>query len=175
MRRTVIVGALAFAALLSGFTSVAKACRGTDRTPSQQSTEDARRAITCLVNHRRARAHRHHLRDSVALGMAAQGHSQAMVSGNYFSHGGDGTPYSRAASAGYEMGGRFTVGETLGFGGGDMGTPRAIFRAMMASPPHREVLMMRRFRQIGVGVAIGSPMGLDSADSATYTLDLGRH
>ena len=168
-----MVVALAMAALLSGFTSAAKACRGADKSPARQSTEDARRAMICLVNRRRAHSGRHRLRPSVPLGVAAQGHSQTMVAYDYFGHGGDGTPRSRAAAAGYG-GRRVTVGENLGWGGGYVGSPRAILKAWMASPGHRQVLLLRRFRQIGVGVALGSPFGPDYPNTATYTLDLGR-
>jgi uncharacterized protein YkwD len=168
-----MVAALAFAALVSGFAAKAKACPGANKTPTEQSTEDARRAMTCLVNRRRAHSGRHRLRPSVALGMAAQGHSQSMVASDFFGHGGDGTPMSRAAAAGY--GGRkTTVGENLGWGGDYMGSPRRILDAWMASPGHRQVLLLPRFRQIGVGVALGSPFGPDDPNTATYTLDLGR-
>jgi uncharacterized protein YkwD len=44
----------------------------------------------------------------------------------------------------------------------------------MDSPGHRAVLLTRRFREIGVGVAIGSPAG--SGLGAIYTVDVGfRH
>jgi uncharacterized protein YkwD len=171
MHRIAMVAALAMAALFSGFTSLAKACRGADKSPAGQTVEDARRAMTCLVNRRRARAGRHPVRPSVALGIAAQGHSQAMAANDFFGHGGDGTASSRAAAAGY--GGR-TVGENLGWGHGYVGSPRWILNTWMASPSHRQVILRPRFRQIGVGIATGSPFGPDSPNTATYTINLGR-
>ena len=43
----------------------------------------------------------------------------------------------------------------------------------MQSPPHRTVLLTRRFRQIGIGITKGSPMGVDNWTGTTYTVDLG--
>jgi hypothetical protein len=34
--------------------------------------------------------------------------------------------------------------------------------------------LSRRFGQVGIGVALGSPMGADSPNLATYTVNLGR-
>ena len=34
--------------------------------------------------------------------------------------------------------------------------------------------LSRRFRQVGIGVALGSPMGADGPNLATYAVDLGR-
>ena len=169
-----MVATLAIAALFSGFTSLAKACQGADTAPAEQSTDEMRGAMACLINKTRAHHNLRHLRGSVPLGIAAQGHSNSMVAYDFFSHGGDGTPTSRAAAAGYGGGGKFKLGENLGWGGGSMGSPRTIFRAWMASPSHRQVILLRGVRQIGVGVALGSPAGADYPDTATYTVDLGR-
>src|SRR5215216_873165 len=106
MRRTAAVAVLATAALLSGWTSQASACRGANRSPNGQSIDDARRAVTCLINRRRSQHHMRRVHGSVALGIAAQTHSNAMATQNFFSHEGDGDPMSRAAAAGYMIGAR---------------------------------------------------------------------
>jgi uncharacterized protein YkwD len=174
MRKLAIVAALATMALLGVFTSVAQACRGGHRVPAQQSIRDARRAVVCLINRRRIRNDRRAVRGANTLANAAQGHSEAMVTQDFFAHEGDGTPASRAAAAGYKAGGGFTVGENIGWGSGGLATPDAIVDAWMSSPAHRAVILSRRFRQVGVGVALGSPMGPDGPNMATYTVDLGR-
>jgi uncharacterized protein YkwD len=174
MRKIGIAAALAITALFVGGTSAAQACRGGDRVPSPQSIQEARRAMVCVINHHRARNDRRPVHGVNTLGNAAQGHSEAMVAQDFFSHEGDGTPASRAAAAGYMGGGRFIVGENLGWGTGRLGTPRAIVHAWLSSPSHRAVILSRRFRQVGVGVALGSPMGADGPNMATYTVDLGR-
>ena len=43
----------------------------------------------------------------------------------------------------------------------------------MASPPHRAALLDPRFREIGVGVALGAPRGGITAPAATYVGELG--
>ncbi len=173
MRKTGKVAALVIAMLPIAFSSAAEACRGGGATPAEQSIDRARRAVVCLVNRGRARNHLRRVHGVVSLGNAAQGHSQAMVTNDFFSHGGDGTPASRAAAAGYMGGGPFTVGENLGWGSGRLGSPAAMVHSWMSSPSHRAVLLSRRFRQIGVGVAMGSPEGADGPSMATYTVDLG--
>jgi uncharacterized protein YkwD len=163
-------------AVLPLWSSAAQACRGANRGPGALAIEDAKRAVTCLINRQRVRYDLHPLHGAVPLGIAAQSHSQAMVANDFFSHGGDGTPASRAAAAGYMAGrGKFIVGEVLGFGSGYLGSPRAIVRAWMSSPEHRQVLLLRRFRQVGIGVAVGSPTGADAPNMFTYTADLGFH
>ena len=55
---------------------------------------------------------------------------------------------------------------------GRKGTPHAIVNAWMHSPPHRQMLMDRRLKQIGIGLVWGSPSN-PGARAATYTADLG--
>jgi hypothetical protein len=45
-----------------------------------------------------------------------------------------------------------------------------IVAAWIASPPHHRILLGGRFRDIGVGVATGTPK---ASTGATYTLDAG--
>jgi uncharacterized protein YkwD len=174
MRRMSIVAALAMVTLLAGWTAVAQACRGARHAPAKLTIEEAQRAMVCSINHRRKNNGRRALRVAPTLVSAAQSHSQAMVANDFFSHEGDGTPASRAAAAGYMGGGTFMIGETLGWGGGRFGTPHAVVGSMMSSASHRAVILARGFRQIGVGVAMGSPMGADGGNVATYTVDFGR-
>jgi uncharacterized protein YkwD len=176
MRKKTILAALAFSAILAGSAPAAVACQGADRSAGAQSADSARHALTCLINHRRAHHGVRALRGDVALGMAAQEHSDAMASQNFFAHEGrDGSPASRAASMGYIRPGSrgWSIGENLGFGSGGLGSPRAMVRAWMASPEHRHVMLMHRWRQVGVGVSAGSPIGPDGAGQATYTVDFG--
>jgi uncharacterized protein YkwD len=174
MRRTATAMVLATAALFAGWTSQASACQGGNRPPNGQSVDDARRAVTCLINKRR---HNHGVRrvhGSVLLVIAAQSHSDHMASQNFFSHGGDGTPSSRAAAAGYMAGTRrWGIGEDLEWASGKRATPKAIVSGWMHSPMHRSVMLSRRFRQVGVGIAHGSPMVPDLQNAAMFTADFG--
>ena len=61
-------------------------------------------------------------------------------------------------------------GETLAYGCGSTGTPRATLRNWMNSPPHREVLLSGRYRRAGLGVTDSAPCG----EGAMWVLDVGR-
>jgi uncharacterized protein YkwD len=54
-----------------------------------------------------------------------------------------------------------------------LATPATIVDSWMNSPPHRAILLGRDFRDMGIGIATGTPSG--GADGATFTLDAGRH
>jgi uncharacterized protein YkwD len=162
--------------MLIGWAPAANACQGAAVPPGSQSADSTRIAITCLINHLRRQHGLRAIRGDFALATAAQRHSDSMTSENFFAHdGSDGTPRSRAAAAGYISAHSkgWSVGETLGFGSGGLGSPRAIVQAWKASPVHRYVMLLRRWRQIGIGISAGSPMGADRPSMATYTVDFG--
>ena len=51
----------------------------------------------------------------------------------------------------------FRFGEVLGWGTLGASSPRRLVRAWLDSPPHRGILLDRRYDEAGVGVAHGSP------------------
>ena len=53
------------------------------------------------------------------------------------------------------------------------GTPTVAVAAWMASPPHREAILSGRYRDVGIGVAMGSPVYGEGATAAIYTADFG--
>jgi uncharacterized protein YkwD len=174
MRKTATAVVLALVALFSILASQASACSGANLKPARQSTDQARTAVTCLLNQQRRHHHLKSVRGNPALVSAAQTHSNAMVSQNFFSHEGDGTPASRAASAGYIAGANsWGVGETLEWGMKKGATPRAIVRGWMRSAEHRGIVLTGRFREVGVGVAAGSPMSGASPGAETFTALFG--
>ena len=75
---------------------------------------------------------------------------------NFFAHRSTGgsTPVSRVRRAGYRP---HTLGETLAYGRGHLGTPAGIVAQLMASPPHRSIVLEPRVRDLGVGAARGLP------------------
>jgi uncharacterized protein YkwD len=99
-----------------------------------------------------------------------------MDKGNYFSHvsrkGAD--VVDRIARTGYLAGsGGWGVGENLRWGTGPYGTPRMAVQAWLESPAHRSTLLSPRYRHVGVGVALGSPIGVNEGNTAIYTADFG--
>jgi len=113
------------------------------------------------------------LRPDRRLARAARAHSADMVARRYFAHespAGE-RPCERVARTGWMRGrGRWWVGEDLAWGTARKSRPRAIVAAWLASPPHRRVMLRRRYRVVGVGVARGTPLG---ARGRTYTADFG--
>jgi uncharacterized protein YkwD len=175
MRKTAIAVIVASWALLSVPPSPASAaCPGASLQPGQQSTGEAQAAISCLINKKRASNHLRGIRPNPLLASAARTHSNMMASANFFDHTGpDGTPTSRAAATGYMAGARsWGIGETVAWGSGKGGTPRALVRGWMMSATHRAVLL-GRFRHVGVGVVAGAPVPGFDGSAATATAVFG--
>ena len=63
---------------------------------------------------------------------------------------------------------RWAIGEVLARQS-SAGTPRGVVRAWMQSPPHREVLLDGRFRQIGIAARVGAGAVLTTADLSVVT------
>jgi uncharacterized protein YkwD len=131
-------------------------------------------AVRCEINAIRAANGLPPMGTTTALRVAAARHSRDMVRRHYFAHVSPSgqTVTDRVKKAGYLDGARsHRLGENIGWGQGSLGTPAAIVQAWMNSPPHREIILTRAFRDVGVGIAEGAPQG---GDGKTYTLDVGR-
>jgi uncharacterized protein YkwD len=127
-------------------------------------------AVRCEINAIRVANGLKPMGTTRPLRVAATRHSVDMVRRHYFAHVSPSgqTVTDRVRRAGYD-GGR--LGENIGWGSGSLATPAAIVQAWMNSPPHREIILTPAFRDLGVGIAQGAPVG---GDGATYTLDVGR-
>jgi uncharacterized protein YkwD len=155
------------------------ACKQAGEAPRQATLNDLRSSMLCLVNRVREHYGLLALQENIPLERSATGHSNDMVQHGYFSHDGPAgsTLGSRVAQTGYlARVNAYFIGENIGGGiGRRLGSPLAIFRAWMKSPPHRANILDPEFHDAGVGVARGYPAGGGVA-AATYTLDLGmRH
>jgi uncharacterized protein YkwD len=158
--------------------SHSSSCPDADLRPTAEDLERIRAATLCLVNRERSGQGEVPLEGNGHLQQAAQGHSEAMVSGDYFEHTGQGgeTPLQRMRAAGYlpsaSVG--YEVGENIAWGTLWLATPRAIVAAWMASAGHRANILDGHFHDTGVGVA---PHGVPSLDhgqaGAIYTQDFG--
>jgi uncharacterized protein YkwD len=154
--------------------SASTVCASADAVPFTISTAKLAGAAACLVNQERARYQLGALRLNRRLARAALGHATDMVSRDYFSHdtAGGGSFIDRIFKTGYTSRNAFpSLGEDLAWGSGALGTARSIVDAWMQSPGHRANILDRKFRDMGMGVALGTPEG-DSA-GATYALDFG--
>jgi len=131
-------------------------------------------AVVCAVNIERATRSRPPLTARPELATAARRHARDMVARNYFAHTSPSgrTFVDRLRTAGYLVpGDAWAAGEALAWGDEERSTPAAIVAAWMRSAPHRRLLLRRRYREIGVGIARGTPFG---GAGATYAAELGK-
>ena len=151
-------------------------CGWYGKSPGAASDHELRTSTLCLVNQIRERHGIPPLDYNLALRRSASIHSVSMVRSRSFSHYGPGgsTVTSRVARSGYLASmSSFRVAENIGAGKGRRyGSPLAIVRTWMRSSSHRQNILDRGFRDFGVGVAHGDPLGR-GANAATYTLDFG--
>jgi uncharacterized protein YkwD len=130
------------------------------------------RAVVCVTNNRRAAAGRPPFRANGTLGRAAVRHSDAMVSGGFFSHlapGGRGL-VDRVRASGYGRGAeRWRVGENLRWSIRALSSPSEVVEAWLVSPPHRRLLLDGQFREVGVGAVFGAPVFQEPAGIVTVT------
>jgi uncharacterized protein YkwD len=150
-------------------------CGNSTTAPAQLSLHQMRSSELCLINRVRVHYGLHPLAYNPSLRDSAEAHSDSMIAHHYFAHEGPGGSVdSRITRAGYlRSTDAFTIGENIGGGHGKRwASPMAVFKEWMHSPPHRANILDPSYRDAGVGVARGFPMGSD-AGSATYTVDFG--
>jgi uncharacterized protein YkwD len=155
-------------------TSQAADCRGADAQPGAASMGTLDSATLCLMNAERRAHGRSRLQSNAALTRAARGYAEAMVRQGFFDHTSPSgsTMVSRVRATSYlHRAGSYSLGENIAWGGGSLGTPRAIVRAWMHSAGHRANLLNPRFRHVGVGIAAGVPPG--GMAGGTYVTDFG--
>jgi uncharacterized protein YkwD len=137
-----------------------------------------REAILCLVNKVRAQHGESPLELNNDLGQAAAGHSDELISADYFAHvspSGE-TPVDRIRGTGYipspAVG--YVIGENLAWGTYALATPQAIVSAWVASPGHLANILEAQYRQTGIGVTPAVPVAFGGgAPGATYAQEFG--
>ena len=157
---------------------LATPCENANLTPEAGNLEQIREATLCLVDQERARNNELPLHFNAQLERAAEAHSEAMVSENYFSHiapNGE-TPVDRVRAAGYipnsQVG--YTIGENIAWGTLYLSTPAAIVSAWIASPEHLANILDSEYAETAVGVAPAAPPSLANGQAgAVYTQEFG--
>jgi uncharacterized protein YkwD len=161
----------------SGAWGSAGPCPDPTLTPTSANLARVKTAVLCLINQERERAGEGALRANARIEAAAQGHSEAMATEDYFEHvspGGE-TPLQRLRASGYVNGASgYEVGENIAWGTYELATPQAIVRAWMQSPEHRANILDARFRDTAIGVCTPPPAALAHGEpGAIYTQDFG--
>jgi uncharacterized protein YkwD len=169
-----------FVSAAAAFSSPAAAanlrCAHASAAPAHLSTVNATHALRCLINGVRRTHHLRPVRAERHLGAAARRHADDMAGHDYFAHVSPGgtTMESRVKRSGYlRRVHEWWLGEALAWGNGGAGAPRAILRSLLASPPHRAILLDPGFHDLGIGVARGAPRGAGGG-ALTIALDFGR-
>ncbi len=156
--------------------AAAAPCADAKLTPRRDNVDRLRAATLCLLNAERAKHGLAPLQHNDHLGKAAQAYSAKMVRQRFFAHVcPQGTTLtSRLRSAKYvnKSVRDYALGENLAWGSGSLATPRSIVRGWMRSPGHRDAILNRRFRDVGIGVAPGAPARVQGR-AATYTTEFG--
>jgi len=154
------------------------ACSSSHATVRAATVLHARDATLCLLNRVRARRGLPPLRLNAKLSRAARRHSRDMVRHRYFAHDSRNghSAFDRMRATHYvPRNASWWLGENIGWGSGTLAEPIAMVRAWMHSPPHRENILSRHFRDIGIGIAVGAPVAGSGGAGATYTTDFGQH
>jgi uncharacterized protein YkwD len=127
--------------------------------------------VVNLINQKRADQGLPALTQNASLRSAARGHSQDMACNDHFSHTGftGSTLPSRLSAAGYSYS---LAAENIGASSQANFSPGAVVNMWMNSSGHRQNILNKSFKHIGVGFRYveGGTSNLD----AYYTADFGR-
>jgi uncharacterized protein YkwD len=153
----------------SAESAAASSCSGSAARAATASPGKLRSALLCLVNRKRAANGLRALKADRRLQKAATRHANDMLRNNFFAHQRPGGPdlTARLRRAGWHG---HAWGETIAYGCGSMGTPRATVRMWMHSAPHRAILLSGTYRYGGLGVTERALCGAGSM----WVLDVGR-
>jgi uncharacterized protein YkwD len=173
-RRTIALAAALASLALAAPASALADCGGADLVPDAGNLGAAGQTTLCLVNAERAANGLSALSEESRLTNASAAFSRRMVAEQFFDHvAPDGsTLVKRLTTVGYISDDvDWSAGENIAWGQGTLATPRSIVAAWMASPGHRANILNGEYTQIGLGLAVGSPV--DAGWGATYTTDFG--
>jgi uncharacterized protein YkwD len=169
-RRRSLIAAFVAALVALAAPSAASACQGGDAEPTAVSLDVSERATFCLINRERTTRGIRALRRNSRLDLASARHARAMAARDFFEHG---NFVGRIRTANYLRGARgWRLGENIAWGSGVLSAPAEIVDAWMHSPGHRANILNRGFREIGIGIARGTP-NRSYDDGATYATDFG--
>jgi uncharacterized protein YkwD len=149
-------------------------CANTTLVPDAGNLELIREAIVCRHNQIRAQNGLATLAQNAQLAVAAAGHSDDMVTTGYFDHNtpAGGTFVERVLAARYATANEaWTLGENLAWGTGELATPAGMMNAWMNSPGHRANILKGDYKEIGLGIHLGTPTS--SAAGVTVSVEFG--
>jgi uncharacterized protein YkwD len=171
--RTVLLGCVLLVVSLAaasgargGVVASSASCPGQQNPDASEGKQED--AMRCLIRHARSAP----AKSNRALERAA-GRKVGDVIDCGFSHTACGRSFDTYPKRfGYASGtSGWRLGENLAWGRGEEGTPRAVLKAWLDSPPHRATLLDRSFEHIGIGLRRGRFDGRSNV--AVWVLEIG--
>jgi uncharacterized protein YkwD len=177
--RAFLLVVLAVLAMPAAPAAAGTPCPGGDVLPTARNLEQARDAAACLINRQRTRRGLRALRTNGSLQSSAGSYARDMVRRSFFDHvspGGETLSERIRRQTSYLTGAQsWEIGENLAWGTGSKATPAQIVAGWMRSPGHRRNILHAGYREMGLGIAVGTPVDASSASrGATYANHFGR-
>jgi uncharacterized protein YkwD len=167
---------LALALAAPAGASAAGPCADADLIPAAGNLPRVAGATLCLLNEERAAQGLPAIAENDQLTRASADYSLRLVRESFFAHSApDGTDLvDRLSAVGYihPSAGAWSVGENLAWAQGALSTPANVVIAWMKSPGHRANILSDEFREVGLGIVLGTPVS--GPPGATFTTDFGR-
>ena len=130
-------------------------------------------AMRCLTNFARAKSGLERLITPKLLGQAAADKARDILRCDEFSHEACGREFTYwMENVGYLQGSCWGAAENIAWGTGTIGTPRAIFRAWLHSPGHRENIL-GPYADVGIALREGTIEG--SPGAHVWVQEFGSH
>lgn len=174
-RRLLAASTAALALVLAAPAAASAACADTEVLPTAETLPFVATATVCLLNEERAAHGLDPVQENGALTKASLAYSQRLVAESFFAHEApDGTDVvDRLTASGYiRPSSGWEVGENLAWAQGVLASPRNVVSAWMNSPGHRANVLTRTYREIGIGVVLGTPTA--GPGGSTFTTNFGR-
>ena len=174
-RHLLAASTAALALVLAAPAAASAACTDTEVLPTADTLSVVATATVCLLNEERAAHGLDPVQENGALTRASLAYSQRLVAESFFAHEApDGTDVvDRLTLSGYiRPSSGWEVGENLAWAQGVLASPRNVVNAWMASPGHKANVLTRSYREIGIGIVLGTPTA--GSDGSTFTTNFGR-
>lgn len=151
--------------------------RGNQSTKTMRLTA-LEAALVREVNKVRVEHGLRRLRGAPRLRTAARSHTKAMLDFGYFGHESvDGTTVGERIKRYYSSRGwhSWSVGEALMATQGGTAEPSAVVATWMSSPPHRKILLLPSWKDLGIGAlyAPAAPGAFGNTSTIAVTADFG--
>jgi len=121
----------------------------------------AHKSMLCFTNYARSKSKLKRFRPNPKLKRASARKAADILRCDDFSHEACGRPFEYWIDRSGFKG--CSIAENIAWGNGNLGTSRSIFIAWMKSSGHRAAILSPDYREIGIGVKVGSLNGAEEA------------